>query len=66
MSNGIFSSKVKVVPIPTAPNLDIIQGEKLRSYSVADELLKWARLKEEGHISEEEYNEARKKLLKRA
>ena len=43
-----------------------IKGEKLKQYSVADELIKWAKLKEDGHISEEEFNEARKKLLKRA
>jgi len=66
VSNGIFSSKPKAPLTPTTTNLDIIQGEKLRSYSVADELLKWAKLKEDGHISEEEYNEARRKLLKRA
>ncbi len=33
--------------------------------SVADELLKWAKLKEDGHISEEEFKEARDKLLKK-
>ena len=32
---------------------------------VGDELMKWAKLKEEGHISEDEFNEARAKLLKR-
>ena len=45
--------------------VDIIKGEKLKQYSVADELMKWAKLKEEGHISEDEFNEARAKLLKR-
>ncbi len=44
--------------------IDIIKSEKLKQYSVADELLKWAKLKEDGHITEEEFNEARKKLLK--
>ena len=33
--------------------------------SAADELLKWAKLKEDGHISEEEFQEARDKLLKK-
>ena len=37
--------------------VDIIKGEKLKHYSVADELMKWAKLKEEGHISEDEFNE---------
>ena len=46
-------------------DVDIIKSGKLRSYSVADELTKWAQLKVDGHISEEEYNEARRKLLKK-
>lgn len=33
--------------------------------AVADELLKWAKLKEGGHISEEEFQVARDKLLKK-
>ncbi len=59
--NGIFSNKQKISSHISEVN--IIKGEKLKSYSVADELLKWAQLKEDGHISEEEYDEARKKLL---
>jgi len=62
--NGIFSSKSRqLAPVKDARELSIIGGERLRSFSVADELLKWAKLKEEGHITEEEFNEARKKLL---
>lgn len=61
--NGFFkSSKIK---INEDRDVDIIKGEKLRSYSVADELTKWAQLKVDGHISEEEYEEARRKLLKK-
>ena len=45
--------------------IDIIKGERLRSFSVADELLKWAKLKEDGHITEKEFSEARRKLLER-
>jgi hypothetical protein len=45
--------------------VNIIKGEKLKQYSVADELTKWAKLKEDGHISEDEFTEARTKLLKR-
>ena len=64
--NGIFSSKPKSAAKPAEESeLNIIKGEKLRQYSVADELLKWAKLKEEGHISEAEFNEARSKLLRR-
>ncbi|ANG62590.1 hypothetical protein A8C75_08910 [Marinobacterium aestuarii] len=65
--NGIFSRKPKSPTESVAlGEVDIIKGEKLKQYSVADELIKWAKLKEDGHISEGEFNEARKKLLKRA
>lgn len=53
---------------PTSSNageIDIIKGERLRSFSVADELLKWAKLKDDGHITEQEFAEARRKLLER-
>jgi hypothetical protein len=64
--NGIFSTKPKSEKNPSVQSeVDIIKGEKLKQYSVADELTKWAKLKEDGHISEEEFNEARTKLLKR-
>ncbi|MBO2671616.1 SHOCT domain-containing protein [Shewanella algae] len=64
--NGIFSTKPKSDKgSMNQPEVDIIKGEKLKQYSVADELTKWAKLKEDGHISEEEFNEARTKLLKR-
>ncbi|MDO6427133.1 SHOCT domain-containing protein [Thalassotalea sp. 1_MG-2023] len=65
-ANGIFSSKNKSSIINSkSSDVDIIKGEKLKQYSVADELTKWAKLKEDGHISEEEFSEARTKLLKR-
>ena len=64
--NGIFSSKNKSsISHSKSSEVDIIKGEKLKQYSVADELLKWAKLKDGGHISEDEFNEARDKLLKR-
>ena len=64
--NGIFSKEPKSnKPAGVPSELDIIKGEKLKQYSVADELTKWAKLKEDGHISDEEFNEARTKLLKR-
>ena len=66
VANGTFSNKPKK---PVSDNLkasvDIIKSEKLKPHSVAGELLKWAKLKEDGLISEEEFNEARSKLLKR-
>lgn len=65
--NGIFSNKPRSAKTAIgASEMDIIKGEKLKQYSVADELLKWAKLKEEGHISEDQFNEARSKLLKRS
>lgn len=65
--NGIFSTKPKSdIDSINQSEVDIIKGEKLKQYSVADELTKWAKLKEDGHISEEEFNEARIKLLKRS
>ena len=50
---------------PNSGEIDIIKGERLRSFSVADELLKWAKLKDEGHITEKEFSDARRKLLDR-
>ena len=65
--NGIFSSKATFNnPRKDESEVDIIKGEKRTQYSVADELTKWAKLKEDGHISVEEYNDARAKLLKRS
>ncbi len=63
--NGIFSSKIKDDDKNIQSELNIIKGEKLKQFSVADELLKWAKLKEDGHITEAEFNEARAKLLNR-
>ncbi len=64
--NGIFSSKAKSSIFSHMPTgVDIIKGEKQKQYSVADELLKWAKLKEDGHITDDEFNDARKKLLER-
>lgn len=60
-ANGVFSGKAKTAP--ETNDVDIIKGERLRTFSVADELIKWAKLKEDGHITEQEFNDARKKLL---
>lgn len=51
--------------LSNAGGIDIIKGERLRSFSVSDELLKWAKLKDDGHITEQEFSEARRKLLER-
>ena len=64
--NGIFSTKSKSDNSASIQSeVHIIKGEKLKQYSVADELIKWAKLKEDGLISENEFNEARAKILKR-
>lgn len=41
----------------------IIKSEGLKPYSVADELLKWASLKDAGLVSDEEFKEARNKIM---
>ena len=66
VNNGIFSvNRKNSNDNYDNSNIDIIKGERLRSFSVADELIKWAKLKEDGHITEQEFNDARKKLLQR-
>ena len=55
--NGIFSKKPK-------SDIKSATESELKQYSVADELMKWGKLKEEGHISEDEFNQAKAKLLK--
>lgn len=44
-------------------NISIIKGAGLRHYSVADELLKWSDLKNQGLITEEEFETAKNALL---
>jgi hypothetical protein len=46
-------------------NKHIIGRDSLTPYSIADELLKWSKLREDGHITEDEYQDARMKLLNR-
>jgi hypothetical protein len=41
----------------------IIGRDSLTPYSIADELLKWSKLREDGLITENEYQEARMNLL---
>ncbi|MBC7751510.1 MAG: SHOCT domain-containing protein [Candidatus Saccharibacteria bacterium] len=59
--NGIFSGRNGT----KKDSLDIVKSEGLRSFSVADELIKWAKLKEDGHITEQEFDDVRKKLLQK-
>lgn len=69
VSNGIFSSKpkqniVSEMDVLNPEKLDVIKRDKLTAYSVADELSKWAKLKEDGHITNEDFEKAKKELLK--
>lgn len=48
-------------PVPRSPA--IMSREALRSFSTADELRKWAKLREEEAISDAEFAEVRRKLL---
>lgn len=60
-SNGIFTKSAKVA---NEHEINIIKTDKLKAYSVADELQKWIQLRDEGHISEEEFQKAKEKILK--
>ncbi len=57
--NGIFSDKKEGNENSTG----IIGRDKLSSFSIADEMLKWNDLLEKGLISKEEFDKAKQKLL---
>lgn len=61
-SNDIFGKLAKKTD--EREKLKIIKGESLKAYSVAEELSKWAKLRDEGVVSEEEFKEARSKILR--
>jgi len=64
--SAIAFTRIKNVFHPLRKNggtTNIIKKDSLKSYSVADELLKWAKLRDEGHISKAEFDAARKKIL---
>jgi len=63
--NGIFSSKPKAGNDSSNSEVQILKGDRLKHYSVADELIKWAKLKEDGHITELQYEQAREKILQK-
>ena len=63
-TKGFFLNRSKQ-PVSVPKDIEIIKGERMRSFSVADELLKWGKLKDEGHITAEEFADARRKLLER-
>lgn len=61
--NGIFSNKTKVTKPRAAASVNIPITKGVSQYSVADELLKWTKLKNDGVVSEEEFNAAKSQLL---
>lgn len=46
-------------------SLPVFKRESLNSFSVADELAKWAKLRDDGIVTEQEYVDARRALLGR-
>jgi hypothetical protein len=71
LKNIIKLAYKKVIAVPNLiksikmPSSGVIKSNKLKPYSVADELLKWAELRDKGHVTEQEYDNARKELLSR-
>ena len=58
------SRKISERPTPSAEKrTNILQREGLASYSVADELRKWKELRDEGAVTEDEYQAARTRLI---
>ena len=64
--NGAFSKRRRLQSGKgrSRSKIDIIKNENLKQFSVADELSKWAKLRDEGVVSDEEFEQARSKLLK--
>lgn len=58
-ARGYMAAKALAEPSP------IVGRSGLKTYSVADELAKWSKLREEGVVSQEEFEEARAALLRR-
>lgn len=63
--NDIFSNKERIqLQKKSAPKVDVVQNDTPQQHSVADELIKWVKLKEDGHISDAEFENEKQKLLK--
>lgn len=63
--NGIFSKTPRQEGAgKKTSEVRVVNVEGMRSYSVADELSKWAKLRDEGVVSEQEFQEARAKILR--
>lgn len=59
----VWSSRDAVMP--QSKGLSIMGRDGLSSYSTADEMIKWKKLFDEGVVSEEEYQDAVDKIMKR-
>jgi hypothetical protein len=63
--NDIFSNQERVLlQNKLAPKMENIKDNRSQQHSVADELIKWVQLKEDGHISDSEFENEKEKLLK--
>ncbi len=63
VANGLFTNKPRNTSLIDTSSIEIVKRENLKSYSVADELLKWPKLKEDGHITDYEFQKAKSKIL---
>lgn len=59
ITNGLFADE----PTQVKKQSIIIGRDNLSTFSIADEMLKWNELLEKGLITQEEFNEAKQKLL---
>ena len=62
--NGIFPKRAIAKKYEyTGTRFEVVKIDKTPSFSAADELMKWGKLKNDGYITEAEFQEAKKKLL---
>jgi hypothetical protein len=62
-NNGVFSGKLNLKN-QEDDEPSTIKFEKSSKYTIADELMKYSLLKENGHITDEEFDKAKENLLK--
>lgn len=64
--NGIFSNKPRTASTKSkSSSVSMIKKDKEVLLSDADELIKWIKFKEDGHISEQEFQSVKEKILKK-
>ncbi|MEG3151533.1 SHOCT domain-containing protein [Sphingomonas sp. ZT3P38] len=59
----VFRALFAYRPRPRVKSPNIMAREALAGYSAADELAKWSRLRDEGVVTDQEYQNARAKIL---